>query len=144
MSGSNLISGGNIIGSFSVVAGLLTISFTSFATSALADDVIQHITYANQNDTPPASLQLDYVFSDGTASDTKSITVNITDVPDAAQANIFTNQTTIKINDFALLYGDAGTTDVTGATNPATGDSVDATTDPTKVVYTEGTNPVNG
>ncbi|MCL6730723.1 calcium-binding protein, partial [Sphingomonas hankyongi] len=139
VSGSNLIAGGNTIATFSVVAGLLAINFTSFATSALADDVMQHITYANQSDTPPASIQLNYVFSDGLASDTASITVNITDVPEQF-ANIITNlgNTPIVIPDFALLYADTGgATDVTGASGPAAGDSVTYVTNTT---YTDANN----
>jgi Ca2+-binding RTX toxin-like protein len=71
VSGSNLQSGGLTFATFAVVNGQLTISFTSTgtaATSALVDDVIQHITYTNTSDAPPASVILFYQIVDGGAN----------------------------------------------------------------------------
>ena len=70
----------NVIGNYSTAGNTLVIAFTALATSAIVDNVVQHIAYANTSDTPPASVTLDYTFSDGQASDTESITLNITPV----------------------------------------------------------------
>jgi choice-of-anchor C domain-containing protein len=48
--------------------GILTIAFTgaqTAATTALVNDVVQRILYANTNDNPPANPRLDYLFDDG-------------------------------------------------------------------------------
>jgi diphthamide synthase (EF-2-diphthine--ammonia ligase)/6-phosphogluconolactonase (cycloisomerase 2 family) len=68
ISGSSLRVGGLTFATFAVVSGQLTISFTStgaVATSALVNDVIQHITYTNTSDAPPSSLTLSYQIVDG-------------------------------------------------------------------------------
>ncbi len=85
VSGNELQAGGQTFATFTSTGGTLTITFTSsdtIATAALADAVVQSITYANSSDTPPAAVTLDYTFSDGLTSDTESLTVNITDVAD--------------------------------------------------------------
>jgi hypothetical protein len=68
VSGSNLVdSGNNVFATFSTSGGL-TIDFTSLgttATTALVNDVAQHITYTNTSDAPPASVQVGYLFDDG-------------------------------------------------------------------------------
>ena len=79
--------------------GTLTINFTSStttATTALVNEVIQHITYANASDDPPPSVTLDYTFNDGSpaggqgtgasATASGSVTVNIAAVNDAPVA----------------------------------------------------------
>ena len=81
------------MGTFTNAGGQLQITFNGNATSALADSVLQQITYANGSDNPPASAQINYTFSDGNAGGqgtgptpglaSGSITVNITPVNDA-------------------------------------------------------------
>ena len=79
--------------------GTLTINFTSStttATTALVNEVIQHITYANTSDNPPPSVTLDYTFNDGSPAGGQgtgalgtasgSVTVNIAAVNDAPVA----------------------------------------------------------
>jgi VCBS repeat-containing protein len=129
VSGSNLMSGGNIIATFTAGSSLV-INFTSFATAALVDNVVQHITYTNTSDTPPASIGLSYTFSDGSASDTEAITVNITAVDDgpiAVTDNVITNVgvgNQVVIQEWALLNNDpAGAVDVSSAAD-AVGGSV--------------------
>src|SRR5215216_3540488 len=89
----NLQSGGNTFATYANAGGTLTINFTSSgtaATTALVNDVVDHITYTNTSDTPPASVTLDYTFNDGSpdggqgsgATATGSTTVNITAVND--------------------------------------------------------------
>jgi len=78
------------------VAGILAIDFNSsetIANTALVNDVLDHITYTNQSDTPPASVALAYTFNDGspghgqgagaTAIATGSTQVDLTAVNDA-------------------------------------------------------------
>lgn len=97
VNGANLQAGGLTFGQITADAnGVLTISFTSqdtAATSALVDEVLQHISYTNLSDTPPASVQLAAGFTDGspgggqgsgaTGLDAELVTVNITAVNDA-------------------------------------------------------------
>ncbi|WP_324749472.1 Ig-like domain-containing protein [Sphingomonas sp. LY54] len=90
--------GGQIFGEITANGGgEIEISFTSLAaiaTSALVDEVIQSLRYTNDSDTPPASVQLAYSFTDGSPggdqgggaasdTDTELVTVNITAVNDA-------------------------------------------------------------
>jgi uncharacterized delta-60 repeat protein len=86
VSGASLFSGGQAFATFSNTAGALSINFTGSGTpptQALVNDVLSHITYANSSDAPPASVVMNYSFSDGVLSTTGSTTVNITAVNDA-------------------------------------------------------------
>lgn len=96
LNGSNIESGGNVIGSFDTsVAGQLTISFhTNPSTTALVNEVMQAIRYSNSSNDPASSVQIDWTFSDGNAGNaqgtgdnpataTGSTTVSITNVNDA-------------------------------------------------------------
>jgi uncharacterized delta-60 repeat protein len=74
--------------------GHLSVLFNDAATQALVNEALQQIAYSNSSDTPPASVQIDWTFSDGNttlqgfggiASVTASTTVAITAVNDAAQ-----------------------------------------------------------
>ncbi len=84
--GGNITTGGNTIATYTMNAGTFTVSFTSaggtIPTTALANEVMQGIAYLNTNDNPPANVQIDYLFNDGSGAvnntDTGSITVNIT------------------------------------------------------------------
>jgi Ca2+-binding RTX toxin-like protein len=96
VSGGNLQVGGLTFATFTSTGGVLTISFTSSAataTTALVNDVIEHIRYTNNSDAPPSSVTLNYVLNDGApgagqgsggaASAGGSVIVNITAVNDA-------------------------------------------------------------
>ncbi|MEW8660421.1 MAG: FG-GAP-like repeat-containing protein, partial [Candidatus Thiodiazotropha endolucinida] len=71
LSGGNLIKSSQIIASFdtTTTAGELVITFTNAngqtPTSADVDNILRQITYSNSNDTPPASVQIDWTFDDG-------------------------------------------------------------------------------
>jgi len=88
VSGGNLQVGGLTVATFTSTGGVLTINFTSSgtaATTALVNDIIDHITYTNTSDAPPASVSLNYVLNDGGGqgaggilTDSGSVTVNIT------------------------------------------------------------------
>ena len=68
VNGNNLEVGGQVFATFSQSAGILTISFTdsqAIATTALVNDVLDHLRYTNISDEPPASLTLRYSLNDG-------------------------------------------------------------------------------
>jgi gliding motility-associated-like protein len=76
VSGSNLQSGGLTFATFTSVAGVLTINFTSSgvaATTALVQDVIRRITY--RNDTPAGDAVVSFTLSDGSANVTANVNV---------------------------------------------------------------------
>ncbi|MFC4875056.1 DUF4347 domain-containing protein [Negadavirga shengliensis] len=76
VSGANLQDGGQTFATFTNTNGVLTISFTSSgttATTALASDVLQRITY--RNDTPAGDATVRFTLSDGTGTDTADVTV---------------------------------------------------------------------
>ena len=98
LSGGNLIKNAQIIASFDTTTtpGELVVSFSDaggeIPTSADVDNILRQITYANSNDTPPASVQIDWTFDDGNTgaqgaggalTATGSTTVTITAVNDA-------------------------------------------------------------
>jgi uncharacterized delta-60 repeat protein len=101
VSGSSLLSGGQVFGTYGQSGGTLSILFTSSgtaATNALVDNVLEHITYSNASSAPPASVQIDWTMGDGNSgsqgtggplSVTGSTTVNIAAVNDANTAPDF-------------------------------------------------------
>jgi len=95
VSGGNLQAGGLTFATFTSVGGVLTITFDSSATTAttaLVNDLINHITYTNSSDAPSSSVTLNYLLNDGApgggqgaggaATDNGSLIVNITAVND--------------------------------------------------------------
>ncbi|WP_421877021.1 DUF4347 domain-containing protein [Pacificispira sp.] len=96
--GGNLTVGATTIGTVTTnSAGTLLLTFNANATTALVNSAIQQITYTNTSDTPPANVQINYVFNDGNSgaqgsggagSDSNdSVTVTITPVNDAPTAS---------------------------------------------------------
>ena len=97
VSGANLQVGGLTFATFTSTGGVLTITFTSSAataTTALVNDVIEHIRYTIASDAPPSSVTLNYALNDGAPSNAGqgsggsataggSVIVNITAVNDA-------------------------------------------------------------
>ena len=94
----SLDGGVTFIGTFSQPGdGTFTVTFNSNATAADVDSVLQQIIYSNAGDNPPASLQIDYTFSDANGVvggqpqgggptpgiGVGSITVGITQIDDA-------------------------------------------------------------
>jgi large repetitive protein len=101
LSGGAIQSNGVTIATLNSSGGTLTLTFTDAGetvTTALANTVLEHITYTNQSDAPPASVALAWSFSDGNAgalqgaggamTATGSTTVDITAVNDAPVAAI--------------------------------------------------------
>jgi Ca2+-binding RTX toxin-like protein len=100
LSGANLQDlGGHTFGTVSQSNGVLTINFTSIATAAttaLVNDVLEHLQYADTSNDPPASVVLNYALDDGAPGggqgsvvndnnvDGGSVTVNILTVNDVS------------------------------------------------------------
>ena len=97
VSGNNLSSGGQVFGTFTQSGGSLTITFSSSgtpATTALVNEVLEHLQYTNLSASPPSSVTLDYSLNDGAPGggqgavvdgnniDGGTITVNIDAVDD--------------------------------------------------------------
>ncbi|WP_225784940.1 cadherin-like domain-containing protein [Xenophilus sp. Marseille-Q4582] len=59
---------GTVIGSYTQSGGTLAITFNDQATQARVNAALSSLTYANISNTPPASVTLDWVFSDGNSS----------------------------------------------------------------------------
>lgn len=85
--GGTITAAGNVIATIANTGpGQLQLSFAdngTVPTTALVDEMLQAIRYSNGSDDPGASVQLDYTFSDGGASDSGSVTVAVTEVNDA-------------------------------------------------------------
>jgi hypothetical protein len=75
ISGNDLISqaSGQTVATAGENAGVLQVSFTSSATTADVDEVLEHLGYFDVNATPPDSVTLDYTFNDGSAKTTGSV-----------------------------------------------------------------------
>ena len=96
--GGNLTIGGTTIGTVtSNSGGTLTLTFNSSATQSLVNSAMQQIAYSNSSDVPPASAQINWMFSDGNSGvqgaggalvATGSITVSITNVNDAPTGTV--------------------------------------------------------
>jgi uncharacterized delta-60 repeat protein len=89
----NAVLSGITVGSFTNSGGTLAITFNSNATQARVNEVLSSLAYFNSSDAPPASVQIDWSFSDGNSGGnsggqgagpallaTGSTTVNITAV----------------------------------------------------------------
>ncbi|MFN9503447.1 MAG: hypothetical protein ACK57J_02635, partial [Rubrivivax sp.] len=64
--GGNLVVGGTTIGTVTTNSGgSLVLTFNSNATNTLVNSAMQQIAYANSSDAPPASVQINWTFSDG-------------------------------------------------------------------------------
>jgi hypothetical protein len=121
------------VGSYTNTAGTLTLSFAAGVSNAEATEVLQSIAYANSSDTPPATVQIDWTFSDGNASAqgtggpmsvTAGSVVNISAVEDApVVANLGGDTLAYTEGDGAVVIdqlSDSTVTDV-DSTNFATG-----------------------
>ncbi|QAY77379.1 S-layer family protein [Sphingosinicella sp. BN140058] len=127
--GNQLKAGGLVFGTFSISAtGFIQISFTSSqtaATSALIDQVIQSIRYLNSSDTPPASIDLAYGFTDGspgqgqgsgaTNLDVKLVSVGITAVNDAPINTLLPTQAGVEDSNLVFSVANANAISVADA-----------------------------
>ncbi|MEI2769104.1 MAG: cadherin domain-containing protein [Nitrosomonas sp.] len=92
LSGGNVIVNGTTIGIYTNSGGTLQFTFNANATNTLVNSAMQQIAYSNSNDSPPASVQINWIFNDGNNGSqgtggalqaTGSVTVNITAANDA-------------------------------------------------------------
>ncbi|MFK7888897.1 MAG: LamG-like jellyroll fold domain-containing protein, partial [Gammaproteobacteria bacterium] len=82
------------VGSYTNTNGTLTLTFGAGVTNAQVNEIMRSLAYANSSEAPPASVQVDWTFSDGNAADaqgsgpalaaTGSTTVAIIDVSNDA------------------------------------------------------------
>lgn len=115
--------GATTIGSYTASAGTLTITFNGNASSALIGQALRTLTYQNTSSTPPATVTLQWVLTDGNdgpqgvggiLSDTKTVSITITDV-NAPPTSADQTKTTAEDTPIALLPGDFAFSD----TDPA-------------------------
>ncbi len=92
LTSGNVVVSGTTIGTYTNSGGTLQFTFNANATNTLVNSAIQQIAYSNSSDAPPASVQVDWTFSDGNSGGqgsggaltaTGSTTVTITGVNDA-------------------------------------------------------------
>ena len=96
-SGGNALISGINIGTVNNTNGTLFLTFNANATQARVNEAISAITYSNNSDAPPASVQISWTFNDGNTSIQGSggvqnalgtTVVNITAVNDAPEVDI--------------------------------------------------------
>ena len=149
----NLVVSGTTIGMVtSNSSGTLMLTFNGNATQALVNAALQALTYANNSDSPPASVQINWTFNDGNTgaqgtggalSATGSTTVGITAVNDApvasnlGAAESYTEDSPLDLTDIAISDVDSATVTATltlsvpgaGSLNTATSGAVTSTYD---------------
>ena len=119
-------------GDLSFDGGTLTITFNTEATQARVNAVLSAIAYSNTSDTPPASVQIDWSFSDGNTGSqgtgdagttSGSTTVNITALNDVpvisgipASAQNVTTGITAALADFTVADADGADVNLAGWT----------------------------
>ncbi len=90
LSGGNVVESATTVGTYTQSGGTLVITYNSAATQALLNSSLQHLAYSNTSLTPPSSVQINWLFSDGNSgsqglggakSVSGSITVTITGPP---------------------------------------------------------------
>ena len=86
VSGGNLQSGSQTIATFTNTGGELAVDFTDangeIPTRDLVNEILSAVTYENTSDAPPATVTLDWSFSDGTDTETVQQTVIVGTVND--------------------------------------------------------------
>jgi choice-of-anchor C domain-containing protein len=104
-SGANVIVGGTTVGTYVFTGGQMDVAFNTNATHARVNTLLQNIIYWNWSDTPPASVQIDWTFSDansgvqgtgGALTATGSTTVTIVATSDEQVLAINTGATVVE------------------------------------------------
>jgi uncharacterized delta-60 repeat protein len=92
VSGANVYVSSTLVGTYAYSGGEMSITFNTNATQSRINTLMQKIVYWNWSDAPPASVQINWTFSDGNTGSqgtggaltaTGSTVVNITAVNDA-------------------------------------------------------------
>ena len=136
-----LLAGGHVFATYSIPSsgpneGTIGVNFTSQdtpATTALVDDVLQHIAYENLNDAPPASVTMHVTVHDGNTGaqgaggdgvDTANRVVDIAPVDDAPVAHdgaASGNEDTVITGSLSASDIDSSTLTYLAVTQPAHG-----------------------
>ncbi|MBL8435402.1 MAG: VCBS domain-containing protein, partial [Zoogloea sp.] len=129
--GQGLVLGGVTVGTVVTNAGgTLSLSFNASATQARINEVLSSIAYANSSDAPPASVQLDWAFSDGNSGSqgsggalaaSGSSTVNIAAVNDAPVITFVSGNANYPENAGAVIVAPAATVSDVDSTDFAGG-----------------------
>ncbi len=91
-SGANVLVSGVQVGTYTFTGGQMVVTFGANATQARVDTLMRNVVYSNSSDAPPASVQINWTFSDGNLGAqgsggalqaSGSVTVNITATNDA-------------------------------------------------------------
>ncbi|WFP52110.1 cadherin domain-containing protein [Methylomonas sp. EFPC3] len=137
VSGTDVFVSGVQVGTYTFSGGQMDITFGANATSARVNTLMRNIVYWSWSDAPPASVQIDWTFSDanagsqgsgGTLTATGSTTVSITAVNDApvlsaieATTLAYTENGNATAITATLALSDADNANLTGATVQITG-----------------------
>jgi len=87
----NVVISGTTIGTFTLLDGVLTVTFAAGTSQDYVNQTLSSFTYSNTSNNPPASVQIDWTFNDGNSGSqgtggalttTGHTTVNITAVDD--------------------------------------------------------------
>ena len=129
LSGTSLYKNGIVIATFDTTStvGELVITFTDangeIPTAADVESILRQVTYANNSDNPPASVQIDWSFDDGNTDNSQgsggflsasgSTTVNIIGVNDAPVAS--------HGGAYTIAEGESLTLDASGTTDVDSG-----------------------
>jgi uncharacterized delta-60 repeat protein len=108
-SNGNVVISTTTVGMYSYTNGTLALIFNTNATQTLVNQTMQSIAYSNISDTPPASVQIDWTFSDGNSgaqgnggalATMGSTTVNITAVNDVSTFAVGDGKVTTSIGTY--------------------------------------------
>jgi hypothetical protein len=120
VSGSDVAYGGITIGSFTGGTGTtpLTITFNASATPAVAQALVQNITFTNVSDAPSTLVRIiSFVLTDGDGGTSNTVTtsINVTAVNDLpVVANAIANQNATEDTAFSFMIPDGTFADVDG------------------------------
>ncbi|WP_421879909.1 LamG-like jellyroll fold domain-containing protein [Marinoscillum sp.] len=93
LNGTDIELSSNVIATFIESGGTLTVTFTGTGATPVASDVdlvLQQINYSNTNNNPPASVTLDWTFSDGDGGSTSGTNQTVVDITSTNDAPVFT------------------------------------------------------
>jgi hypothetical protein len=87
LANNDITNNGQVIGTFKSEAGTLSLAFKGAgATQTVVNQVLQHIQYKNMAFAPPANVQIDWIFSDGIASEIGLSNVALIDLSKTVKA----------------------------------------------------------
>ncbi|MFM7561483.1 MAG: beta strand repeat-containing protein, partial [Planctomycetota bacterium] len=124
--GGNLTVGGTTIGTVTTNSGgTLVLTFNGSATNALVNSAMQQLAYSNSSDSPTASVQINWSFSDGNTgaqgtggalTANGNVTINITSVNDAPTITSGYTHSLTGTNENTTSSGTLASAILTGAT----------------------------